>query len=50
MNTYICKSCGKKQYSAAKTDEPCIYCGKGPVEIVKESKLKPDKEAPHDEP
>lgn len=28
MNTYTCKACGKKSYSAAsdKGSEPCIYC------------------------
>lgn len=33
MIAFICKSCGGKQYSAAQTDAPCIYCGKGPVEV-----------------
>lgn len=32
MTTFVCKRCNGKQYSAAETDEPCIYCGKGPVE------------------
>lgn len=31
MIAFICKACGGKQYSAARTNEPCIYCGKGPV-------------------
>ena len=32
MNTFTCKACGKKSYSA-RTDVSgaCIYCGKGPL-------------------
>jgi len=33
MNAYICKSCGRRQYSAANTTARCIYCGKGPIEV-----------------
>lgn len=37
MNTYVCKTCKKPQYSASreKTNEPCIYCG-GAVELVED--------------
>lgn len=35
MTLYICKACKGRQYSAAtdKAGEPCIHCGKGPLEI-----------------